>query len=51
MKRLPTALEVKIISEVRVNNSFEEKGYTFDFQLMRNLDYKKHDTKRINRIL
>jgi hypothetical protein len=41
MKILPTALELKILSETRVDNSFEEKGYTFDFELMRKLYFRK----------
>jgi len=45
------AIEVRMIAKLRVNDSLETKGYTFDFELMRKLYCRKNDTKRINRVL
>jgi hypothetical protein len=42
------AIEIRMLAKLRVNDSLETKGYTFDFNLMRKLYYRKHDTKRIN---
>lgn len=35
------AIEIRMIAKLRVNDSLETKGYTFDFELMRKLYYRK----------
>mgnify|MGYP003562628682 FL=1 len=35
------AIEIRMIAKLRVNDSLETKGYTFDFELMRKLYIKR----------
>ena len=41
MENYLKAIEVRMIAKLRVNDSLETNGYTFDFELMRKLYVKR----------